>query len=157
MAEPNFNELIPELRHWNNGDGIDVSSWIGCVGNLPLAIGFGSLFWPNFVIHRGYVLFSDFSEGVLKSFIDCAAGDRRAVEATMNHRHLLDFFCEAHGAESVTQPNEAQLRHFGQLLCEMWQAKVDLDLPGEQVVVTLHDDPGDSWIDWQITVFHGQP
>jgi len=25
-----YSELIPELKDWNNGEGIDVESWIGC-------------------------------------------------------------------------------------------------------------------------------
>ena len=30
-----FNKLIPELKDWNNGNGIDVQSWIGVRRQLP--------------------------------------------------------------------------------------------------------------------------
>ena len=33
-----FNELIPEMRDWNNGAGIDVKSWIGCEGSFRMAV-----------------------------------------------------------------------------------------------------------------------
>lgn len=35
MAE-DFNKLIAELPRWNNGEGIDAESWIGCVGDAAL-------------------------------------------------------------------------------------------------------------------------
>ena len=157
MDKADYASLISDLQQWNNGDGIDVESWVGCVGNLPLAIGFGSLFWPRFVLYRGYVLFASFSETALDSFIGCCNGDRRAVEATMNHRHLLDFFCDANDGEPSAEPNDAQLRHFGRLLREMWQAKVKLDLPAEDVVVSFQDEPVADWLDWIVTVQHREP
>ncbi|HSA77298.1 MAG TPA: hypothetical protein VLG72_00365 [Nitrospirota bacterium] len=43
-----FNKLIPELSDWNNGKGIDVVSWIGCVGDFQKAIGYSVMFWPHF-------------------------------------------------------------------------------------------------------------
>lgn len=43
MSE-DFSDLILELPRWNNGDGIDAESWIGCVGNYELAIGYSLIF-----------------------------------------------------------------------------------------------------------------
>ena len=44
-----FNKLIPELKDWNNGKGIDIYSWIGCVGDFQKAIGYSVIFWPEFI------------------------------------------------------------------------------------------------------------
>jgi hypothetical protein len=40
----NFSALIPELKDWNNGAGIDAEGWVECVGNYPLAIGYSLIF-----------------------------------------------------------------------------------------------------------------
>ena len=44
-----FHKLIPELKDWNNGDGIDVQSWIECVGSFQKAIGYSTMFWPEWL------------------------------------------------------------------------------------------------------------
>lgn len=38
-----FAKLIPELPDWNNGKGIDVESWIDCIGTFQLAVGYSTL------------------------------------------------------------------------------------------------------------------
>jgi hypothetical protein len=52
----NFDKLIPELRHWNNGKGIHVLEWLSAIGNYEHAIAYAELFWPDFVEHDGCVL-----------------------------------------------------------------------------------------------------
>jgi len=37
-----------ELGAWNNGAGIDLESWIGCMGSYDLAMSYCTLFWPTF-------------------------------------------------------------------------------------------------------------
>jgi hypothetical protein len=44
-----YAELIPELKAWNNGAGIDIHSWIGCEGDYEPLIGYGCLLWPKFI------------------------------------------------------------------------------------------------------------
>ena len=51
-----FHKLIPELKDWNNGNGIDVQSWIQCVGSFQKAIGYSTMFWPEFVEIEGCVV-----------------------------------------------------------------------------------------------------
>ena len=63
-----FNKLIPEMRDWNNGAGIDVRSWIGCSGSFELAIGYSTIFWPEFVEIERYVLRAGFSLDSLRRF-----------------------------------------------------------------------------------------
>jgi hypothetical protein len=50
------NKLIPELPHWNNGQGISVRNWLRCIGNYEYAIAYAELFWPDFVEHDGCIL-----------------------------------------------------------------------------------------------------
>ena len=63
-----FDSLIPELRDWNNGGGIDAQTWVGCAGNFRLAIGYSTVFWPGFIEFEGYVLREGFSVESLRSF-----------------------------------------------------------------------------------------
>jgi hypothetical protein len=34
-----LERLIPEMRHWNGGKGIDIEAWIGCGSDFRSAIG----------------------------------------------------------------------------------------------------------------------
>lgn len=42
-----------ELGAWNNGGGIDLEGWVGCEGSFALAVGYLTLFWPEFVEFEG--------------------------------------------------------------------------------------------------------
>ena len=42
-----------ELAAWNNGDGIDLETWISSEGNFSLAVGYASIFWPAFTLFEG--------------------------------------------------------------------------------------------------------
>jgi hypothetical protein len=57
-----------ELAAWNNGAGIDIESWVGCEGNFSLAVGYTTIFWPEFVVFDGYILRKGFSEASLRGF-----------------------------------------------------------------------------------------
>lgn len=56
------DSMKPELAAWNNGLGIDLESWVACEGRFALAVGYASIFWPEFVEFEGYVLRKGFSE-----------------------------------------------------------------------------------------------
>lgn len=44
------DELIPDAKLWNNGQGVDPESWIWMTGNYDFAVGYSFLFWPEFVV-----------------------------------------------------------------------------------------------------------
>ena len=87
-----FTALISELASWNDGQGIDVDSWLIRVGSFEHAIAYAHLFWPSFTVFEDCVLFAGFSEEIFWGFMEQTRGDKRAVEAVMNHRHILDLF-----------------------------------------------------------------
>ncbi len=76
------------MRDWNNGAGINVESWIGCEGSFRLAVGYSTIFWPPFVEFERYVLRDGFSVESLRGFEHQCGGDRRQIEAVMNHLHI---------------------------------------------------------------------
>jgi hypothetical protein len=44
-----------ELGAWNNGQGIDLESWVGCEGNFSLAVGYTTIFCPQFIEYKDYI------------------------------------------------------------------------------------------------------
>jgi hypothetical protein len=145
-----FNELIPELSQWNSGKGIHISDWINCIGNFEAAIGYGSLFWPEFIEHDGCILLAaSFEPENYRSWMKQLHGDRTAVERALNHRHLGDFFPNA-PAKSMQQKF-----YMARLLKEIWECKLARDFPGQTIVVELIDceERGEEWQDCQITIY----
>lgn len=141
-------DLVPETRAWNNGTGIDLESWISSVGSIDHAIAYGELFWPEFKEFDGCIFFADFSQDAYRGFLVQTKGDKQAVEAVMNHRHIVDLFC---GREP--RPTREQLVYFGRLLKEMWTAKLQRDFPGRRFVVSFTEKPSNDLLDYEISFF----
>jgi hypothetical protein len=92
LSDVHLSQLVPETQKWNHGRGIDLLAWICHMGNIEQAIAYGELFWPEFVEFDGCILFAGFREESYQGFMSHTGGDRRAVEAVMNHHHILDLF-----------------------------------------------------------------
>src|SRR5512132_4131566 len=88
-----YTKLVPELKDWNEGKGIDIEDWIYYESSLEHAVGFGSLFWPAFLEYDGCIIMaSGFDPKRYDGFLKQTKGDKRAVEVVMNHRHIADLF-----------------------------------------------------------------
>ncbi len=107
-----------ELGAWNNGKGIDLESWVGCMGSFALAVGYADILWPRFVKFRGYILREGFSKQSLRGFE--TNGDACSVEAVMNHLHLADI--QHYGSKDLTKD---KLIRLGQVLKEVYEAKLE--------------------------------
>jgi hypothetical protein len=140
-----FDLLIPELKEWNEGTGISPDSWISCVGNYQLAIGYSLIFWPRFVRFERYVLREGFSEESLRGFENATGDSREAVEWVMNHVHSVDIHC------NDTAATEAQLRYIGRVLKEIHEVKLRADFPDRRFVVEFNDEPGLNPDDYQMS------
>ena len=149
MAEPRtddeLNKLIPEMRAWNDGAGIDPEGWIQCSGNYELAIGYSLIFWPRFVVIDDYVLRHGATEENLRAWEHAAGGDRRSIEAVINHIHMADLHMGA------PEPTEAQLRYLGRILKQVHEAKLKAEFPDRSFVVTFSDEPGLDLLDYELT------
>jgi hypothetical protein len=146
----NFNDLIRELPRWNNGEGIDPESWIGCVGNYELAVGYSLVFWPRFTRFERYVLREDFSEGALRGFEQQVGSTRESVEWVMNHVHIGDIHYD------VEVKTERQLRYLGRLLKEIHEVKLRANFPDLRFVVEFNDEPGLDLVDYQMSFWQAQ-
>jgi hypothetical protein len=144
--ESHPDDLIAELPDWNNGEGVDAWSWIGMMGRYDLAVGYSLVFWPRFIRFEGYVLREEaFSEANLRDWERNQAGKRRAIEAVLNHLHMVDLHCND---ETVT---EAQCRYLGRTLQAIWATKLKADFPDLTFEVAFNDEPGLDLLDYELT------
>jgi len=146
----NFDDLIPEMRNWNNGDGIDVQSWISCSGNFQLAIGYSTIFWPRFIEYEDLILFAGETPiEIIKESVDSfrkQGCDRKSLEAVMNHAHLRDFHYA--GCPDATKE---KLIYLGRILKEIYECKLKHQFPNKKFEVVFDDSDKDDLGDYQIT------
>lgn len=128
-----------ELAAWNNGDGIDLETWIGCEGRFSLAVGYASIFWPAFTLFEGYILPHGVSEDALRGF-EQNESSRKSVEWVMNHVHIADIHHRGCGDIS-----KDKLLVLGNVLKEIYEAKLHWQFPDCPCTVELFipDDPDD--------------
>jgi hypothetical protein len=78
-----------------------------------------------------------FREGVTESHVSgwmaSTGNDTKAVEATINHLHVVDI--QAGGSCEVA--SEIQVRFLGETLRAAWAAKLAIDYPDRKFVVEL--------------------
>jgi hypothetical protein len=144
MQDSELNDLIPEMRAWNNGAGIDPEGWIAGSGSYELAIGYSLTFWPRFVLIDDYVLRHGAEES-LREWERARAGDHRSIEAVINHVHMADIHL------SAPDPTEAQLRYLGRILKQIHEIKLKADFPDRTFVVSFPDEPGLDLLHYELT------
>lgn len=146
---PDIAKVLPELRSWNEGKGIDAESWIRCIGRFDHAVGYGHLFWPSFTIHDDCIMFSDFTVDSYDAWMKQTSGRKRAVEAVMNHRHILDLF-----SSDESEVSRELVLYLGRLLRDMWTCKLKRDFPDRDIIVSFPEEHCDDLLDYEITIFH---
>ena len=140
--------LVPEIRDWNGGDGINIEDWISCTGSYEHAIGYSTLFCPKFILYEGCLLRDGFSIENYQGFLAQTNGDKRAVESVMNHRHLADLF-----PHKDDGPTKEQLVFLGRILKKMWQANIRSELPDLEVTVYFEERDMEWLEDYVLTVY----
>ena len=141
------SDMLAELSAWNNGKGIDLESWISCSGNFRLAVGYSTIFWPRFVLFEDYMLGEGFHVDSLRGFEQQCQGDRRRIEAVMNHLHIADI--QYHGCEDIT---EERIVYIGRILKEIYEAKLQWQFPDRPCEVSFYEpDEREKLRDFEIT------
>ena len=127
------------LAAWNNGDGIDLETWISCEGKFSFAVGYASIFWPAFTLFEGYILPDGVSEDSLRGF-EQNGRSRKSVEWVMNHLHIADIHHRGCGDIS-----KDKLVLLGNVLKEIYEAKLLWQFPDRPCTVEffIPDDPDD--------------
>jgi hypothetical protein len=134
-----YNKLIPELKDWNDGKGIDVKSWIGCVGDFQKAIGYSTIFWPKFVEMAGCVVRDGIPIEILEQWIEHYKGDLESVEAMVNHLHISGL--HHHDCEGCEEVLPEGLKYLGNVLKEIYECKLKRDFPDKKFIVEFEDTP----------------
>jgi len=142
-----FKDLIPQLRsHWATDD---IDQWISIEGNYEHLVGYGRIFWPDFMEHDGCIFWKHrFTEENYKSFMVQTKGDKTAVEAVMNHEHILDIF-----SNPPNKPSREIVLYIGRLLKEIWQVKLDREFPGRQIKVSFPEEFSEDLLHYEVTFF----
>ena len=138
LSDVDLASLVPETKTWNNGDVVSLGHWIFAIGSFEHMIAYGELFWPDFVEHDGCILRAGFSEESYLGFLEQTGGDKRAVEAVINHVHIFDLISKPEG------PSDEQAAYLGRLLQEMWRAKLEREFPGRAFIVCYDQDDDDT-------------
>jgi len=154
MTEPNqkadFNALIPEIKNWNGGKGVDVETWIGCEGDHKHLIGYARILWPDFVEHDGCIFLGEsLDEANYRVWLAQTKGDRKKVEAVMNHQHIVDLFSRSHHEP----PSREVVVYVGRLMKDILQTKLTHNFPDRTITVIFAEDGVNDLADYQITFF----
>lgn len=147
------HELIPELAQWNGGKAIDLLGFIDCDGRYDHAIGYATIFWPDFVIYEGCIFVRPPDDANFRQWKEVFKGDLSETEKMINHRHIMDIFLN-----SAYPPTREILRHLGKVLKSMWECRIQRDFPEKRVVVEFFEDDNASLVDGYIlTVYQVRP
>ena len=136
-----------ELAAWNNGAGIEIESWIGCEGNFSLAVGYVSVFWPEFILFDGYIVRKGFSEASLQGFAHQQGTNRRSVEWLMNHLHIADI--QYYGCKDASKD---KLLLLGNVLKEIYEARLLWQFPDNPCRVEFYiPEDEDDLMEYQLS------
>src|SRR3569832_735666 len=118
-------DLLPELKKWNEGAGISPDAWIFIEGRADHALGFCSLFWPDFVQFEGYILRAPLDVERLRSW-ESAGHSKQQIETAMN---AFLFDCMFPDDPAEPELKSAQLDRLATFMAEMLLAKLKRDFP----------------------------
>jgi hypothetical protein len=139
-----FDKLIPELSSWNNGKGINAYAWINSIGNYEHAIGYSTLFWPDFIEFEDCVFQAEpFNEITVRNCLKQTSGNKQATEKVINHLHLYYLF------PNINEPTVEQVIYLAELLKQIWECKLQRDFPARRFTVDIFDDSDLQITFWQ--------
>jgi hypothetical protein len=149
-----ISSLIPELQAWKvKGKTVDVQRWIATVGSFEHLIAYATILWPQFVEHDDCVFRANtFNPDNYSSWMSSLNGNRKRVEAMMNHLHILDIFVNAN-----RPPSQSMVLYVGRMLKDMWQTKLNRDFPAKQITVSFPEDYSEDLSQYEISFFQELP
>jgi len=125
------HSFVPEP--WSATDEPELG-WFYNTGSVAQALAYSELFWPRFTEHDDCV-FLLFDLQKYDSWMKTLEGDKRQVEAALNHRHIADLFEDGESA------SHEWLIALGRILKQCWAAKLRSDFPHRQFDVQFDDTP----------------
>jgi len=146
------DSMKEELGRWNNGDGIDLEGWISCEGSFSLAVGYTTLFNPQFVEFEDYIFRWDKVDDDFISHVRNWEGSEgntspKSIEWVINHLHI----CDTHhgGCEDI---NVDKILVIGKALKEIYEAKLSHLFPNKPCEVEFYiPEDKENLTDYQIS------
>ena len=132
------------LQSWNGGAGIELREWVGCKGDFSLAVGYTTIFCPEFIEFEDYVLsrgeLSDDAIRAIRGFESREGSTPMSVEWVMNHIHLADL--QYAGCPDLT---EDKLLILGEALQKIYAARLHYLFPEKPCIVEFYkpEDPAE--------------
>ncbi|MFD1218503.1 hypothetical protein, partial [Microbulbifer celer] len=134
------------------GKGIDLESWVGCEGNFKLAVGYASIFWPNFVEFEDYIFTEGFSKDSVRGFESQKGSTPKSVEWVINHLHIADI--QHYGCTDIAKD---KLLVIGKTLKEIYELKLRALFPEKPCIVEFYvPDNEDDLMDYQISFWQAK-
>ncbi len=141
------SSMLAHMSKWNDGKGVSLDTWIGGLGNFDLAIGYSTLFWPEFQIVDEYILRKNASLEALRGFETNEKATPKSIEWVMNHLHIADI----HLNGDVNATAEHCL-YLGETLKEIYEAKLSWQFPDRPCEVEFYvPEDKDDLIQYQIS------
>ncbi len=154
MDKPNYNKLIPELAEWQEVNGADFSAddWICGIGRFDHAIGYLTVFWPSLYEHDGCIFVGGKpDEENYQSWLKSTEGNKKSVEAVLNHVHIIDLF-----QGNDTPPTEEQIIYIGNVLKDIWSYKAKVEFPERDISIEFYEGTKDDLVEYQVTLFQNE-
>ena len=150
----NRYELVPELKAWDahNEGELSPEGWASCIGSFSLAAGYASLVWPRFIEIDGMIFREGVTRSMVESWMASAHHDKKAVEATINHLHILDVQHPGIWSDA----NETQLCFIGETLRASWASKLARDFPDRKFVVEFVQGTPENMREYQVFFFESR-
>lgn len=129
---------MPELRAWNDGQGISPLDYVFSCARSDTATAYIDLFWPEFVVFEDCVLRAGFKEDGVRAWQATKGSTRRHVEAATNCLDIGSLFRNSAEEQSELIYDRALLVRA--TLVETYTAKLERDFPERIFHVELLDD-----------------
>lgn len=132
-----YCKLIPDMHDDQGEPWIDIFGWLSINCKYDQLIASGWLFWPTFFEYNGCILIdmpckSNYKENY-KRLISSGQVERGYVEERLNRMEIADIL-----SRSEDQPlTLEQAKHIGELLKQMWGAKLSIDYPDREFIVSF--------------------
>jgi len=145
-----YSSLIPGMRDCDGTPWIDVQNWLYTQGNYEILIACGALFWPTFLEYKDCIVRHSSCNNYIENYARLTADgpvERGYVEERLNRLEIVDIISPTNPASLSME----QAIHIGELLKQMWQAKLTSEFPNRDFHVSFFVYDGDRVEDLALT------
>lgn len=134
----NFEEM-PQVQAWASDVGtVNLKTFLLANVSVSEAFSLAEILYPAFVEYEGCVILGfAFDETGVRSWLDHFKGNRKSVEAMVNHLHLWDVFAAGSDVEN------AALSDLASRIGQVWENMARSRFPGREFVAEVSDGSDD--------------